>query len=101
MSRKGSVGILLVVAVVALALLGFIGFNDGATGMQMVGGSPGVSYPRVEDSTAYTIHSGIASQGTQMQMMVTDLLHLELLRSCEDQTNAEIRKLREKYSVSC
>jgi len=80
MVKNASVSTLLVVAVVALGLMAFIGFQDGVTGMQMGGGvSPGISYPRVEDSTAYTIHSGIASQSTQGQMVINDNMEL----SCE------------------
>ena len=80
MSKNASVSTLLVVAVLALGLMAFVGVQDGATGMQIGGSiSPGYTPPRVEDSTAYTIHSGIASQGTQNQMVINDNMEL----SCE------------------
>jgi hypothetical protein len=97
MSKSISVNALLVVAVVGLGLMGFVGFQDGATGMQI--GSPSVSYPSVGDNVAYTIHAGTASQTTQMQMMVQDLLQLELEARCPGATDPDIVKLCVKYAV--
>lgn len=100
MSKNGSVSVLLVVAVLALGLMAFIGFNDGATGAVQVGSSsPSVSYPSVGDNVAYTIHSGIASQGTQAQMMTQDLLQLELETHCPGAVKPAIVKLCAKYAV--
>jgi hypothetical protein len=100
MDRKASVNVLLAVAVVALGLMAFIGFSDNAIGAVQVGGSPTVSYPSVSDNVAYTIHSGIASQGTQAQMMTQDLLQLELEMHCPGAVKPEVVKLCQKYFVS-
>ena len=101
MSKQGSVSVLLVVAVIALGLMAFIGFNDGATGAVQVGGgiSPSVSMPSHPDSYYYQQGGATASDYSNVKMMTQDLLQLELAMHCPGATAADVVKLCVKYSV--
>ncbi len=94
--------LLLVVAVIALGLMAFIGFNDGATGAVQVGGgvSPTVYNPTQTDSYYYQQGGATASDWSKTQMMVQDLLQLELEMNCPGAVKPEVVKLCQKYFVS-
>lgn len=96
---------LLVVALVALG--SFIGLAGGVTGdVQAIGGGQpmgvgGAYYPPIrEESQAYTIHAGFASQSTQVQMMVQDHLQVYLEDTCPGAQRASKKAMCAKYGVS-
>jgi hypothetical protein len=106
MSKEGSVWPLLIVALLALGLMLFVSF-DRASAIQAIGGGQpigvgqGAVYnPIREESQVYQIQAGVASQSTQMQMMVQDLLQAYLEINCPGQTDKEVVDICHKYAVS-